>query len=153
MKVRNRTRVPTNILEPLVRKAAASIAFQHSAVLVKFTTGKHLRGNAFSDRLTRIVLPLSGEVSHPKLAYHVYACVVHELQHVADFQAGYQDLYDVTRPVKKRPCEVRAKAAVKRATEGLDHSSLGDLVSWLQKEGSRGGRRHKEIGRASRKDK
>ena len=99
MIIKNKTCVPTDILESLIMEALKISRCKHSNFIIKFTSGKYLRGIAYSQNyLCKVILPISSKNGISfwwrediALPLEIYKTIVHELDHISNYQCGYQE--------------------------------------------------------------
>jgi hypothetical protein len=152
MKLINKTIIPIAILEPLIDEAVKFNKPNHTNFSIKFTAGCQIRGMAYRngqediategwiDRPNcRIVVPFSANnklhayYQHRTNAYiatWIYRIVVHEINHVTDYQAGEFMKYRNQRRIN-RPCEIRAKNAEDEAMKIIPTNLLDPLLTWI----------------------
>lgn len=137
--VENKTGVPTGLLLPLVDEAAKFVGV--SDATIKFTQGKRLRGTAWDDGFTRIVLPYTRKWGlssywkkhiHEHTALKIYLIIVHELVHIKDYQDGTLDMSQ-NGPHDSRPCELRAYEVEQAAMYNMVFLLTMPLAIWLRK--------------------
>jgi hypothetical protein len=135
----NKTCLPSEILEPLIAEALKTTNCKHEGFRIKFTAGKYLRGTAYRvGTWCRVVLPISqgNGISFiwnddPDLAEQIFRVIVHELDHISDYQHGI-NMGRYYQRKEHKPCELRALAAESEAVLKMSEGLLDELEKWLE---------------------
>ena len=138
MEIKNRTCIPTQILESLIKEGIKNVECKDTNFKIQFNPGKYLSGMAYSkNNYCKIIVPISRKgisfiwQTDFDLGQRIYEVIVHELKHIADFQ---NQIYMGTYHQKKtnRPCEIRAIEAEQLAIQNMPLNLLDKLNEFLK---------------------
>lgn len=135
----NKTCLPSTVLVSLIGEALKTANCTHDGFRIKFTAGKYLRGTAYrAGPWCRVVLPISQKkgISYiwnddPDLAEQIFRVIVHELDHISDYQHGI-NMGRYYQRKDEKPCELRALAAENEAVSNMPEEFLDELEKWLE---------------------